>query len=168
MKPGQIAESFADQFEISFVKEPYGQLPTINVPRVANSVKKFNITGDMVQKALSSFDDGTATGPDDIPSILLKSCSQALTASLAQIMNKSLEEGALPDDWKVANVVPIYKKGNKLSPVNYRPISLTSILCKAMEKNIANKLERIPIARASCHKGAAWICAETISHNKST
>ena len=56
------------------------------------------------------------------------------------IFRQSLDEGKLPVDWKSANVTPIYKKGKKSNPLNYRPISLTSVPCKVMEKIIRNKI----------------------------
>ena len=49
------------------------------------------------------------------------------------IFNKSISEGKVPDDWKCANITPVFKKGPKGKPGNYRPISLTSILCKVFE-----------------------------------
>ncbi len=52
------------------------------------------------------------------------------------IFCKSMDEGVIPDDWKLANVTCIYKKGSKMDPGNYRPVSLTSVVCKIMEKNV--------------------------------
>ena len=49
------------------------------------------------------------------------------------IFGKSLETGSLPDDWRRANISPIFKKGERSKPSNYRPISLTSMCCKVME-----------------------------------
>ena len=51
-----------------------------------------------------------------------------------------MQLGLLPDDWKWARVPPIYKKGSKSHAVNYRPISLTSILCKLMESFVRDKV----------------------------
>ena len=48
----------------------------------------------------------------------------------------TLDQGVLPDDWKLGNIIPIYKKGPKKIAENYRPISLTSVLCKMLEKLI--------------------------------
>jgi hypothetical protein len=48
--------------------------------------------------------------------------------------------GELPDDWKKANVVPVYKKGSKMKPSNYRPISLTCVACKIMEHIITSHI----------------------------
>ena len=50
-----------------------------------------------------------------------------LAVSLAIIFNKSLAEGVVPIDWKLENVTPLFKKGSKTEPRNYRPVSLTSV-----------------------------------------
>ena len=60
---------------------------------------------------------------------------------LTKIMQQSLDTGVVPTDWKIANVIPIHKKGDKTKPGNYRPISLTSIICKLMETIIRSKME---------------------------
>ena len=49
------------------------------------------------------------------------------------IFTQSLNSGNLPEDWLTANVTPIFKKGDRANPTNYRPISLTSICCKLLE-----------------------------------
>ena len=49
------------------------------------------------------------------------------------IYKKSLESSVVPSDWKKANVTAVFKKGDKLMPSNYRPISLTSQVCKVLE-----------------------------------
>jgi hypothetical protein len=63
----------------------------------------------------------------------LKNCSAELSEAMEVIFNKSLSEGEIPDEWREANVTPLFKKGSKLSASNYRPVSLTSICCKIME-----------------------------------
>ena len=59
---------------------------------------------------------------------------------IGKIFRKSLEEGILPDNWKSANVTAIHKNGDRKKAENYRPISLTSVAGKAMEKIIRDKL----------------------------
>ena len=54
-----------------------------------------------------------------------------MAPALALVFTKSMEEGIVPDDWKEANVTPIFKKGAKSKPENYRPVSLTSVSCKS-------------------------------------
>jgi len=60
--------------------------------------------------------------------------------SHSEIFNKSLATGKVPCEWKLANVTPIHKKGDKAQPGNYRPISLTSVVGKLMETIIRNKV----------------------------
>ncbi|EFA11997.1 putative RNA-directed DNA polymerase from transposon X-element-like Protein [Tribolium castaneum] len=61
-------------------------------------------------------------------------------AKLCSIMNHSLASGELPNDWKTAIVKPIFKRGDKFDPLNYRPISLTSVIVKILESLIFDKL----------------------------
>ena len=58
---------------------------------------------------------------------------------LTFIFQQSLDSGAVPDDWKVALVTPIFKKGKRSAPENYRPVSLTSICCKIKEHIIVSE-----------------------------
>lgn len=77
-------------------------------------------------------DEAKAVGPDGISSRILKRCADAIAPYLFVTYNKSLNDGSLPDDWRVAHVVPVHKKGPKRI-TNYRPISLTYICCKLLE-----------------------------------
>ena len=56
------------------------------------------------------------------------------------LFTKSLSEGKLPSDWKDANVVTLFKKGDRSETKNYRPVSLTSIVCKILESIIRNEI----------------------------
>ncbi|KAF2364248.1 Reverse transcriptase domain [Trinorchestia longiramus] len=60
--------------------------------------------------------------------------AEVISEPLTNIFNRSLETGIVPDDWKRANVIPIFKKGNKQIPNNNRPISLTSVISKTIER----------------------------------
>ena len=71
--------------------------------------------------------------------IVLKELSNELFEPLFLLFSKSLIDGVLPKIWKEAHVTPVNKKG-KCSPGNYRPISLTSVICKTLEKLIRNAI----------------------------
>ena len=66
-----------------------------------------------------------------------------------------MEEGSIPEDWRSANVTPIFKKGSKTNPANYRPVSLTSVCCKMLEAIIKDEvtahLDRHKLIRDSQH-----------------
>ena len=88
------------------------------------------------EKLLLGLNTNKATGPDGVKARLLRSIS----SSLSCLFNMSLNKGKLPCDWKRANVTPVYKKGEKELVTNYRPITLTSLVVKAMEKLVTNHI----------------------------
>ena len=99
-----------------------------------------DITPEKVSKKINAMRSNAAPGPDKLCPRLLKSVTEQISAPLATIFKKSLEEGAVPEDWRTANVTPIFKKGSKASVGNYRPVSLTSVLCKVMEGILKDSL----------------------------
>ena len=104
---------------------------------MGNTLCDFTITGSEVFNQLSKLDCNKSNGPDGIPSKVLKSCARQLAKPLTD--NLSIRLGSLPDDW-TANIVPIFKKGDKSNPANYRPVSLQSIICKILERIINKRL----------------------------
>ena len=52
----------------------------------------------------------------------------------------SLQEGIVPLEWKEANIIPLFKNGSRNKPVNYRPVSLTSVICKVLETIIRDHM----------------------------
>lgn len=89
-------------------------------------------TEDEILKQLKSIDETKSPGPDGIPSKLLKQHAESMTPSNTLLFNKSLELGAFPQIWKLANICPVYKKGNKKEITNYRPISLLPVISKLL------------------------------------
>lgn len=77
-----------------------------------------------------------AVGPDGIHNVVLKNSSYTIAPLLTALFQKSLDSGVVPEDWKAANVTPIHKSGPLDFAANYRPISLTSCVCKLMERFI--------------------------------
>lgn len=75
----------------------------------------------------------SSAGVDNITSKLLKNTKHICAAYLCLLFSQSVSTGMLPPDWKHGKVVPVHKSGNKQSPLNYRPISLTSVPCKLLE-----------------------------------
>ena len=77
-----------------------------------------------------------AIGPNSIPTKILKEFKTELSEPLSDMINVSFNKGTFPDFLKVANIIPIHKKGEKLDPNNYRPIFLLSNISKLYEKAI--------------------------------
>ena len=86
-----------------------------------------------VSKLLSGLQPHKATGPDCLPPRILRDLAEEIAPSLCLIFQQIYNTGETPQDWRDAIVTPIYKKGNKHDPQNYRPVSLTSIACKIFE-----------------------------------
>ena len=100
------------------------RLPTIN---------PIQITSFGIQKLLSNINPNKAVGPDNVPGKFLKLFASEMADTYQVLFQASLDQGQVPPDWKTANIVPLYKKGNKSLPENYRPVSLTSQTCKLLE-----------------------------------
>ena len=72
--------------------------------------------------------------------LVLKTLAPAIAPVLQVIFQRSIDSGQILSDWHTANIVPIYKKGDKLDPSNYRPVSLTCVCSKIMEHIITSQL----------------------------
>ena len=68
------------------------------------------LTVEEVQALLETLDVTKATGPDNVPARLLRETAPVISVSLCTLFNKSLRQGVLPENWKIANIVPVYKK----------------------------------------------------------
>jgi hypothetical protein len=84
-----------------------------------------------------------SVGPDNIPGDILKMGGEAMIPYLARLLDISINNGTIPGDWKKAIVVPIYKGGDRSVVQNYRPVSLTSVVCKQMEHVIADYIRQV-------------------------
>jgi hypothetical protein len=89
---------------------------------------------------LQGLDVSKSGGPDKLTGKMLKSFAEYIAESLTKIFRYSLCTGKLPMIWKIAQVTPIFKKGSRSQPGNYRPVSLTCIVCKLLEHVIAGRI----------------------------
>ncbi|GAB0208333.1 mitochondrial enolase superfamily member 1 [Grus japonensis] len=100
------------------------------------------IQEEAVNNLLCHLDTHKSMGPDGIHLRVLRGLVEELAKPLSIIYQQSWLTGEVPDDWRLANVMPIYKKGQKENPENYRPVSLTSVPGKIMERFILSALTR--------------------------
>ena len=98
------------------------------------------ITPFDVKSALLKMNPSVSRTPDEVPVLFLKHCVSLLSQPLSQLFNLSLSQRKLPKIWKEAIVIPIFKRGLHNNPNNFRPISLTSAVCRVMEKIIQEKI----------------------------
>ena len=94
----------------------------------------------MVEDEIKILKITKSPGPDGIHPIMLIQLAPYLKTPLTLLFNKTLETGEIPADWKKGRISSIFKKGAKNRAENYRPISLTSIVCKLMEKFIKQEI----------------------------
>ncbi len=120
------ADLLNKQFESVFTHDEDPNSPTMTGPQYP-TINDLYITTEGVHKLLARVNTKKASGPDDIPNIILKTLSSQLAPALASIFNQTLTTGMLPEDWHNANITPIFRKGDKHQPSNYRPVSLTSV-----------------------------------------
>ena len=141
----QKADLFNHFFSSVFTEEDHDGMPGLleELNRNANPdcLQNFTIDQEAVLDELTHLNTNKCGGPDGIPGILLKEGAVSIAPSLSRIYNLSLSLGILPRDWTRANVVPIFKKGNKHRANNYRPISLTSHVVKTIERIVSKKMK---------------------------
>ena len=80
---------------------------------------------------------------------------------LTCLFNQSLTTGEIPRDWRKAYVIPIRKKGSKSDPKNYRPVSLTSIICKTMEHILSSQIMHHTESQGIICEGSVWFQTES-------
>ena len=129
------------QFHSAFSKEDTEHIPTPDSDPLP-PMPDINVCENGVLKLLKNLKPHKATGPDELPARVLKECAQEIAPAIASFFQQSLDEGRVPDDWKQQRVHPIFKKGSRSDPANYRPVALTSILCKSLEHIFASHLHK--------------------------
>jgi hypothetical protein len=93
-----------------------------------------------IKNLLLGLNTTKSPGPDKAHPKVLYELANAIDKPLFIIFKKSFETGIVPKNWKVAIITALFKKGDKKLASNYRPVSLTSILCKLLEKLIRKRI----------------------------
>ena len=123
-----------------FTKEDLNNTPTFDCNKDINPLSTINITQEKMLEVLKSLNPSKSPGPDQIHPKVLKELANELSYPLTLLFNKSVREGKIRTHWKEAEVRPIFKKGDKTNPGNYRPVSLTSVMCKVFETFVRDAL----------------------------
>ena len=137
----EVAEILNNYFISVFTAEDQSNIPVVeNCVNNENSLKYIDVTNSDIISAIKKLKPTKSPGPDQIYAKTLLEMKDNLSDHLKILFKKSIDSGFVPDYWKLANVTAIHKKGNKLKPDNYRPISLTSLIGKILETIIRNKI----------------------------
>ena len=147
-EPKDQAEALNSQFSSAFsnglccTEEQFeartnikAQAPTSRLP-----CSSISITEEGVRALLRDLDPSKAPGPDGITPRILKELAEELAPAFTLLYQSSINSGCVPQDWRTANVTPVFKKGERYRPENYRPISLTSVPCKVLEHIIVHTI----------------------------
>ena len=114
--------------------------PEPGVIHQGRGINSIRCTVEEVSKKIDDLDRYKAPGTDGFLPRVLKEVRDEISPHLRTIFNRSLETGVVPQDWREANVTPLFKKGDTSKPGNYRPVSLTSVVGKLLESIIVDKL----------------------------
>jgi hypothetical protein len=87
-----------------------------------------------IKNIILNLPNTTSVGPDNIPTSLIKSCVDIICLPLCNMINQIFESGCFPEHFKLAKIIPLFKKGSKLDPSNYRPLVIQNVFSKVIEK----------------------------------
>ena len=175
VKDELLMSNMFNSFFASVFTHDDGNLPVPPfVPEVNLPMQDVNFSTDKIVTKLCALNETSACGPDGIHPLILKRAATALSTPLSAIFNKSYTSSMVPSQWLTAHVTPIYKNsGSRLNTENYRPISLTSILCKIYESILKDEmllhLQRKNLIRGNQHgflpKKSTQSCLIEIFHD---
>src|SRR6218665_2836050 len=120
-----------------------------------NGLTQIIFTKENVVEQLKKLKTDKSPRIDELHPKFLHEGREEIGEVLAQIFNKSMQTGDVPQEWRDALIVPLFKKGNRSDPGNYRPVSLTSVVCKVMERivkdNVVEQLNEYDVIKGSQH-----------------
>ena len=147
-----------DYFASVFTVENIDNIPLteqVFIGLESEYLSEISINEEIIFKKLSEINVNKSPGSDDLHPKLLFELRHQLVSPLTKLFKLSLENGIVPQEWKEARVSPLFKKGQRDKPENYRPVSLTSIIGKIFESiikdNLVEHLDRHKLIRNSQH-----------------
>ena len=141
-----------DSFAAKFTDPAVTRLPFSPAYHLDN-LTHFSVTDAAVLAALKSVSPYKACGPDNVSARIVAECAEELAVPLAILCRASVASGVFPNRWKGANIVPIFKKGDRRDPNNYRSVSLLPLFGKVLERIVFDQLFRhvSPVISAEQH-----------------
>ena len=104
------------------------------VPKASTTFNFTVVTNEEIRKCMEKTPRNKATGFDTISACTLKDTLPVILKSFSHLINLSLNEGVVPNEWKCAKITPLFKGGDATNPSNYRPISVLPVASKILEK----------------------------------
>ena len=134
-----IGNEFRSIFMSKFVEDD-GRLPRVTPPMISALKQVPKCTPKMVISIMKRLNLNSSAGPCGIPPKFLYRCISNLALPISLLINKSIETGTIPADWKVSFVTPRHKAGPKNDPENFRPIAIASVFSKIIEMFIVDHM----------------------------
>jgi len=138
----ETAEELKQQYQEVFVSEPSSNFASPHQSTSQQHDDLIQFDTSTVLHYLRRLRPDSSPGPDGLHPLLFVSCADVLAEPLSIMFQESYDSGVLPLDWKTANIVPVFKRGDKAEPNNYRLVSLTSVPCKIMEAIIKHHIAK--------------------------
>ena len=98
------------------------------------------VTKEGVTKLLKGLNPSEALGPDELHPRVLKELATELGPVFAHLFQQSIDKGEIPKEWSLADICPLFKKGDRSLACNYRPVSLTCVPCKLLEHIVCSNI----------------------------
>lgn len=138
----EIADALNQQFQSVFVDDSQDSYLPRFAFRTLDTLNSVDFNVAKVEKHLHLLQKNKSKGTDAIHPYVLKESAKSFALPISLIFKLSFNTSTTPSSWSEANVSPIHKKGSKTAPANYRPISLTSVPCKIMEKIVNDTIKK--------------------------
>ena len=135
------AECLNQFFASVFTEENTSIIPKLADIDNITYLETITVTEQKVKKLLAKLKTDKSPGPDGIHNKVIYEAREQLLYPLTEMFRTSIETGDIPPEWKMADIVPIFKKGLKSDPNNYRPVSLTSTIGKLLETLVRNAIQ---------------------------
>ena len=147
----QRTATILNSFFSSIFTEESEDVPVPAMTYTGPVLEEADVTPEVVERKLKMLRPSSSPGPDQIHPRVLVETAQSIATPLSQLFRESLLAGELPSDWKLGEVVPIFKKGCKQIPANYRPVSLTAVPCKVLESIIRDRIMSHMVSTLQLH-----------------
>ncbi|KAI8511966.1 hypothetical protein Bbelb_110660 [Branchiostoma belcheri] len=161
-KAEKLAQTFAEKCQLKDADDPAPEVPKTTTRIKTNIVFKPKV----IRKFLHRLKPDKATGPDEVPTRVLKEYCAELARPLSRLFSLCFNHGVFPSQWKCASVIPVHKRDSKSNPSMYRPISLLSNISKVMEAVVQTELQKYLLqnnlisdrqSKGVCGKLLTWI-----------